>query len=1163
MNSKRDDPLYMLPQGTRPSDRLKERCSDRSMVLYTSRRVHQRYKLSIFEREMIQFGEHHLDIKTMEELNKMWYGILLYNKCIPNILCVFRNNPHYPLLKCAPFLSKSFGITVLDPTVTSHAKYEPKALPPNSTVEKSYSPMRLRDWKPTGDQSNSCFVMLALWHAKKYEQIMNMVAAAANDQSPELIINSLGYLICTFEERMHTFDLVQKGAFKFLAALYAFAKGQIFQGHTLISRSLFYPLPKPMRNEALTILSTMASKYPATLSIRLELKPMTLESIAGSCNEFPSPGSKLSLLIPKVEELDPPVQVSSSLSSNFLKSENYNCYIREQEEKILRKARDKRLSEEEVGNSYVDLMQSCPLYKLQNMIYAKEFVLSKEEKVALKQDHLKFGIDVNAMRAGCLLLGALWFLKKLRRLNKSKQHRRASKNPACSKNEVSTLLRKIHICLEDAFALAQSKHMHPGMKLYISRMCAGTKLASIRCAKESVTEDDIKLLSTSLKTLDEICCFTPFWFAPPTSVYECSLLEYYLGKLHSKFIFHLQNLPRENNVVPQKKLCHQLYENHYTSLCPVTNPNKVWLEALEMALKEKGQTLSDVARLLSSPLTPCDADGWANHSSDSHNECMKFTSVVACCLDINAHCLYIDCQKVPPGKGTFSKYDLHTVLDALLTMENPMSLTFSLDPIEGEQYSLLQQIVYNPLDLEDSPILQVMCEADYLLKEITTNSEISRKPPFHQRSCTEGLIKYLPAHLRKGLTVSYSDSRFSSHRFWIKAEEICCTIVSSEKIADIEVKMVVHHHPQKVCADGRRCDTEQDDPNSIESKFAAFFTNHYDELSTYFPVLARLKELCKLQLLAKIVQEKMPKFSHDRKQMRKSTQKQCTRYVPSTFFRGTKYRCTGGVVLQPKQQCDYVCGKCCSTAPTSPLMVTPATRRVDQLLHEDKPPTHRLRAEGSGDSVRNADKLMQKDTSSITTRMNTSPRNSSATQGVDKMLQSTDHSRGSFRDSLPTQRVDKLITNENMHHQRLERAQGHSLQAIKGVDQLMRDNPSFHHRRPTCKYCSGPLDPDPEPSMYPKGVKLAPMITISDSSNSYDTATPQVDGNRVSICINLGKSVPTSEELKSIQPEAQQFTFERNSTDLPRNSFQPLKSTDQDLDTPDFMIDYDKWQHLF
>ena len=207
--------------------------------------------------------------------------------------------------------------------------------------------------------------------------------------------------------------------------------------------------------------------------------------------------------------------------------------------------------------------------------------------------------------------------------------------------------------------------------------------------------------------------------------------------------------------------------------------------------------------------------------------------------------------------GLFSQDDINTMLQ-LESSDFP--LFFSLDPPEhdlGKHYHPFQQWRYGTEKVRDSEVLNTMFITDYLMKSFTVGSDVSSIPPFQQRSCKEGLTKSLPPDLQRAIHSiqerggCYSQS---SHRFWIEAKEMKYDMQQSGSVITChfgEMEMEVKTHSLKRNENGELEDTDKDEsPNSPESQFAKDMTEHYEELSHYFPQFARLQQLSKLQVFA-------------------------------------------------------------------------------------------------------------------------------------------------------------------------------------------------------------------------------------------------------------------------------------------------------------------------
>ena len=203
--------------------------------------------------------------------------------------------------------------------------------------------------------------------------------------------------------------------------------------------------------------------------------------------------------------------------------------------------------------------------------------------------------------------------------------------------------------------------------------------------------------------------------------------------------------------------------------------------------------------------------------------------------------------RIAQGKrGLLSTADVQTVFQ--IPSEDLYPIFFSLDPPSGTQrFHPFQQLRFHPSCLEGTDLLHTLLQTDYLTKCFSVGSDVSANPPFIQRDCSEDLTAKLPPHLKKVLApVSERGScKNKISRFWIQVDEIEYHITQTGSHIQCQigaVKMVIRTQPQFPGLDSKLRDTEDDDPNSPEAKFAK---ENYDEISN--PMFGRLRELCKLQ----------------------------------------------------------------------------------------------------------------------------------------------------------------------------------------------------------------------------------------------------------------------------------------------------------------------------
>lgn len=222
---------------------------------------------------------------------------------------------------------------------------------------------------------------------------------------------------------------------------------------------------------------------------------------------------------------------------------------------------------------------------------------------------------------------------------------------------------------------------------------------------------------------------------------------------------------------------------------------------------------------------------------------------------------------------------LFTDCDVVDIFKGIDSSLFTLDQPDGEHaHHPFQHMKYYPQSLKGTDALATLLMTDYILKCVTTGKECSASIPFSTRDTSEGFMAHIPEPIKKDLTPVHMNKHGiaqnlenTAHRFWIEAGEIGI----EEEVKDDEItilfkdpKMYVKKNVLEKNDDGIYIDeivnpnalATLDDleklkqrDNSPEAAFARNFTKHYDEISLHLPVFARLRELCKLQAVLKIL----------------------------------------------------------------------------------------------------------------------------------------------------------------------------------------------------------------------------------------------------------------------------------------------------------------------
>ena len=485
---------------------------------------------------------------------------------------------------------------------------------------------------------------------------------------------------------------------------------------------------------------------------------------------------------------------------------------RKYEMSVLQQVQDKRLSYSAAGYALIDFVQSA--------CHPSEIVV-------------------------CLLNASLWFLKDLR----SKQ--------AGSLQQVYALKKMTLSCVEEAYHVAHLG-LHPGMQLYVSRFGLAIVAETIAAAGKCATAEDSKIVVELFHSVITKGRFNPFWKMPIVPICEALLLNILTGRLHTEFMLHMQR-DQSKGLLKSEEIKYQLYENDLRWVCPVEDKDATRERAMEALLQAKGLTWSDISDSMCSVLSPRTPDGWLLQQHYLNGN-LPFAALKGFEFntDSDSPCIKLNAIPARSGqKGLFSAVDIHTVLQ--IPKKELFPIVFSLDPPnDSQRFHPFQQLRFEPASLENTDLLHTLLQTDYLMKCFSVGSDVSAKPPFKQRDSSEGLTANLPPHLKKVLApvTERGSCRNKTSRFWIQADEIEYNVTQNGAVVYCRigaVKMVVRTSPQFPGLDGKLHDIKDEDPDSPQSQFAKDLTDNYDEISKYFPMFGRLRELCKLQVLGIIL----------------------------------------------------------------------------------------------------------------------------------------------------------------------------------------------------------------------------------------------------------------------------------------------------------------------
>ena len=528
--------------------------------------------------------------------------------------------------------------------------------------------------------------------------------------------------------------------------------------------------------------------------------------------------NRFSLLVPKSSELLPPFTCQwPELAVEGLNTKGHRKF----EKAIALLLEEGRWSEWDAAMAYINYVPAC--------IHPAEAAL-------------------------CFSYAAMFLLKQLRECLGSLV------TPPLS--EVFAKKSMIMNCLQSSMALC-IRFLHPGMQFYVCRLCLGTAVKTMQITESLATKYEAELITTLLHLIMYSSRFNPVWHFPSIPVSEAVLLSIKSARHHLRFLLGLQYVPDDKRPVTLSEMFYQIHENDLRGICRLEDSTGARARAMEEMLRDKGWTWKDVVNLMTSPLSPRDSEGWLIQQK-SLGISMPFAKLTGFVLNTNTDLPFIEIVAIPADPsnclvGLFSMDDVQTVLQ--LASSDAYPIFFSLDsPNVHQEHHPFQQWRYKPKELQNSLFLDTLFEADYLLKSFSVGAEVSANPPFESRPCREGLTKTLPFELAEAIKPVAERGGTSSqhvHRFWIQGDivEYSVTQVGSRLEFRLgEPKMHIRSHPIIPGPDGKYRDTEfEDDPDSPEAKFAFDITCNYNELSIYFPMFARLRELAKLQALVPIL----------------------------------------------------------------------------------------------------------------------------------------------------------------------------------------------------------------------------------------------------------------------------------------------------------------------
>ncbi len=426
-----------------------------------------------------------------------------------------------------------------------------------------------------------------------------------------------------------------------------------------------------------------------------------------------------------------------------------------------------------------------------------------------------------------------------------------------NQNEIYAYRRAIVELVTSAYSVGNAR-LCPATQLYVLR--SGIAILTSVFKQDfkqdyMISESDQTLIDILYRDFRNLSDIAPVVMGRLVQVYDLIYLDLIYRNFMTTYLDKRRNSEENQNPIYQ----YYLFEGTWKGWI---DEEKYSFEAerertMKALLNEKGHTFDDVESLMNWPGISRDDEGWELDKPTPLNlNGQKFSKVEGIRFDFNTGeiALLLESSK-DPMENLFDMNDVAEVMKRGISGSE-----FTLDPPDDNLPDHpFQEMLFAPDCLAGSATLATMLEADLLLKKWSMLTDISSKAPFALKHAQEGLLKRLPKKLIKKFIKLQDDLPEMAgkiHRFWIQAGDLTYYENISKNVKTIklsECKMSVEKHRMVRDKNGKLVDTDEDnETDSRAAKFSKLITKEFDNLSKSFPVLARLKELVKLQVLSKI-----------------------------------------------------------------------------------------------------------------------------------------------------------------------------------------------------------------------------------------------------------------------------------------------------------------------
>ncbi|CAF1247483.1 unnamed protein product [Didymodactylos carnosus] len=498
-----------------------------------------------------------------------------------------------------------------------------------------------------------------------------------------------------------------------------------------------------------------------------------------------------------------------------------------------------------------------------NMIRKYERAIIRRMKnellnAALSYIDLSMAVGDPTCIASNFLMASLYFYKLL-------QQTRDSSKAYAYRNVINNITVQVY--------LLSRRYLPPHMQIYMFKISftlitRATEIfqTHIHATKKNpnnyhphmlITRQIRTVLSELLKNMVNLVQVAPLHKLSLSRSYDLIYVEVVGQELFAKFLMAAIAKPNEN-LLSLHVYEYYLFEGVWRGWMQEKTFDEARFNCMQSLLSTKNWNMIDVQKQLQWSLLTRTHDGWLpERTFPLRLSKEKFARV-------HGISFYIETGEIKflfqdAGSSMEGLFDAQDVLEVM--RKGLVYGIFTLDQPNIEYPSHpFQEMRYGPSKLSDTHYLSTLLHADYLLKMLSTGTEVCSEPPFEMRQTVDGFLKRLPEWLKQELKPidERKDSVIidSVHRFWIEAGEITYEHTFDENNGVItyylsDVPMCVKKQLMKYDEEGNLIDntSKPDEDQTPEAEFARAFTKHYEEIGSYFPELLRLKELLKLGVL--------------------------------------------------------------------------------------------------------------------------------------------------------------------------------------------------------------------------------------------------------------------------------------------------------------------------